>query len=165
MSLRLNILFALLTVTLTGCDRVMERKAVARNPDIVYQLHRNTCGPAALVMILRHHSISATTEDLKGQMTLNGKGVSMSDMVRTSIRLGVKAEGIRCGPEALRSLPLPAILWIDQDHFVVIDSIRGDTAEIRDPAEGFVRLARKQLLARWSGEAIIFGGRTGSAPP
>ena len=72
-------------------------------------------------------------------------------------REGLRAEGWRLSLKELLRARLPAILFINENHFVVVDSVSesGDVF-MRDPALGKLKMAGAMLLKVWSGETLIF---------
>jgi ATP-binding cassette subfamily B protein RaxB len=110
-------------------------------------------------MLLSEHGISVMEWELEDQLQLRSDGVSLRSIVETADRYGVRLEAWRFRRDALDSLKSPAILWIDGDHFVVLDSVTSEGAFVRDPAKGRLKVSRQGLLARWDGTAAV-GVRT-----
>jgi ABC-type bacteriocin/lantibiotic exporter with double-glycine peptidase domain len=70
---------------------------------------------------------------------------------------GLRACGWKVDPKELPGMPMPAILFVDNRHFVVLDSVdREDRAFVRDPAIGRIRIPGKRLRSRWRGEVLVF---------
>jgi ABC-type bacteriocin/lantibiotic exporter with double-glycine peptidase domain len=82
-------------------------------------------------------------------------GVSLTTIIATARVYGVHLEAWRLHTGALDTLTVPAILWVDKDHFVVFDSLTTAGIYLRDPATGRVRTSRKSLTARWDGTAAV----------
>jgi ABC-type bacteriocin/lantibiotic exporter with double-glycine peptidase domain len=126
---------------------------------VVLQDGGNTCGPAALKMILDYHGVNVRLGDLERKAGYTGRGMNMSSLSRLATSFGLDARGWRLGMDDLRRSCMPAILFVENTHFVVLDSI-GDRCDffVRDPAKGKMRLSKSKLLKIWRGEALLFCG-------
>ena len=124
---------------------------------VVLQDGANTCGPAALKMILDHHGVSVQLSDLERKGGRGKRGMDMSRLSRLATSFGLDAQGWRLGVDDLRARAMPAILFVEDTHFVVVDSI-GDRHDffVRDPAKGRMRLSKSMLQKIWKGEALLF---------
>jgi ABC-type bacteriocin/lantibiotic exporter with double-glycine peptidase domain len=127
---------------------------------VVMQDKTNTCGPAALKMILDVHGKNVQLAELeRGGDTIHA-GWSMQSLRELAERYGLKAEGWRLDLEALCRCRFPVILFVENRHFVVADG--GDTSGffyIRDPAIGRMKIHRRALGRIWTGETLVFGGK------
>jgi ABC-type bacteriocin/lantibiotic exporter with double-glycine peptidase domain len=125
---------------------------------VIMQDKSNTCGPAALKMILDAHGKKVQLCELeKGGDTTIG-GWSMQSLKNLAERHGLQAEGWRLTLDALCRCRFPVILFVESRHFVVADS--RDTAGffyVRDPAIGRMKIHRRALGRIWAGEALVFG--------
>ncbi len=126
---------------------------------VVLQDGSNTCGPAALKMILEHHAINISLHELERKSWRGGQSMTMLDLKYTAGLFGVSAKGWRLSVDDLSCVSLPAILFVENTHFVVLDSIHGCTDYfVRDPAKGKLQLSRTKLLKMWKGETLLFYG-------
>jgi len=125
---------------------------------VVMQDKSNTCGPAALKMILDVHGKRVPLRELeKGCETSDG-GWSMQSLKELAEQHGLRAEGWRLDAEALCRSRFPMILFVENQHFVVADGV--DTAGfffLRDPAIGRMKIHRHALNRIWKGETLVFG--------
>lgn len=138
-----------------GCTDTPSGRPGPSHQGVILQRQRNTCGVAALAMILRDKGIDVSIDSLEQKLPLSTNGARMSAIVEIAARMGVTLTGVRCTLEHLDSLGLPAILWVDGDHYVVADSVTDSTVYLRDPARGTVQEPRSALLQRWTGEALV----------
>ena len=128
---------------------------------VIMQDKSNTCGPAALKMILDAHGKTVQLSELEwGSDSIRG-GWSMQSLKDLAEQHGLQAEGWKLDPEALCRSRLPAILFVENRHFVVADSV--DTEGfflVRDPAIGRMKIHRNALGRIWKGETLVFGKKT-----
>jgi ABC-type bacteriocin/lantibiotic exporter with double-glycine peptidase domain len=124
---------------------------------VVFQDGGNTCGPAALKMILDHHGVNVRLRELERKGGQGKRGMDMLSLSRLAQAFGLYASGWRLDIEDLQGRCLPAILFVENTHFVVLDSVhpRGDFF-VRDPAKGKMRLSKSKLMNMWGGETLLF---------
>jgi hypothetical protein len=125
--------------------------------DAVLQSNRNDCGPASLKMILAIHGINRSTADLVSELELTAQGTSMLNLRKISGRLGVPAAAWTVRPEDLHRIPLPAIAFVNRNHFVVLRRfVAPDILEVDDPSIGKLHWPLHAFIRLWSGELLIF---------
>ncbi len=125
---------------------------------VIMQDKNNTCGPAALKMILDAYGKKVQLSELeKGRDTSHG-GWSMQSLKELAEQSGLRAEGWRLDLDALSRCQFPMILFVENRHFVVADGV--DTSGffyVRDPAIGRMKIHRRALGRIWTGETLVFG--------
>jgi ABC-type bacteriocin/lantibiotic exporter with double-glycine peptidase domain len=121
------------------------------------QRSSSDCGAAALWMLFDHFGISVNYEDLIGQLGVMPRGTTMLSLKQLAETRGLLCEGWRLAPDDLRHIPFPAILLVQGNHYVVLDSFtpRGDFV-VRDPARGKLQISRQGLESIWGGEILLF---------
>ncbi|MBD5280158.1 MAG: peptidase domain-containing ABC transporter [Bacteroides sp.] len=110
------------------------------------------CGLASLSMICHHHGQDYSLSFLERYCHATNEGVSVKGIVDSAKELGLESV---CGQFKLDRIDpayLPAILFWDQNHFVVLHKISKDRAKfhIADPKKGKMVYSRKELIAHWS---------------
>jgi ABC-type bacteriocin/lantibiotic exporter with double-glycine peptidase domain len=130
---------------------------------VILQNHRNNCGLAALMMVFEYHGISVSREEMERKAKPARQGVSISTMKELSQSFGLQATGWRFTFGDLPGVQFPAILFVENRHFIVVDSIgEGESLFVRDPAIGRMRISRKILMDRWKGETLVFSSNARS---
>ena len=124
---------------------------------VVLQSKNNDCGAASLKMILTAHGIECDISELASDLHLTPRGTSMLNLRLASARHGVSARSWSIRPEDLRSIPLPAIAFINGNHFVVIRRlIAPNILEVDDPALGKLQWPARSFQRFWTGATLIF---------
>jgi ABC-type bacteriocin/lantibiotic exporter with double-glycine peptidase domain len=130
---------------------------------VVLQSRQNDCGLIALMMILDSRGIATLPTKTTHEARLARRGASLTQLKEIAKAYGVSADGWRVNFEELANLPMPAILFVDNHHFIVVDSVdKMDRVFARDPAVGRIRIPGSILTKRWRGEVLVLigGGRT-----
>ena len=125
--------------------------------DVTLQTHRTNCGPAALHMALARLGIDHPLEAIEASTGTDGSGTSLFALGRYAEDQGVGAALWHLNMDDLVERDqLPAIAFVEGDHFVVIDSIgHGGDLWLRDPAIGQLHMTRAAFQRIWQGEVIL----------
>ena len=94
------------------------------------------CGAAALGIILGYYGRYVSLEELRLQCGVSRSGVNAFNMVQAAEHYGLEANGYRLEKEELSKIAAPAILFWNQNHFVVLEEIQKHRVYINDPAVG-----------------------------
>jgi hypothetical protein len=125
--------------------------------NVVLQSRGNDCGVAALKMILAAHGVECDVADLASKLQLTPSGTSMFALRRVAGEFGIPAKSWVIKPVDLGRIQLPAIAYVNKDHFVVIRRfIAPDVLEVDDPALGKLRWPLRAFRKLWSGETLVF---------
>ncbi len=115
------------------------------------QLEYSDCGITCIRIIAKYYGKEIPLGVLRETCDASRMGISMRDIVRCVRTLGFEAEAVRIDMEAVERMPLPAILYWDQRHFVVLYKMSRDGRRfwIADPSRGKVRMSREEFLRHW----------------
>jgi ABC-type bacteriocin/lantibiotic exporter with double-glycine peptidase domain len=127
---------------------------------VVMQSGSYDCGPATLSMVLEWFGTFLPPKEPKGRHRDSDGPWSMLDLQSLAEGCGLQAVGWKMQPGELLKSPRPMILFIENNHFVVFDSVDAMGAVyIRDPAIGRMKIRVHALARIWKGEALVFGER------
>lgn len=113
------------------------------------------CGLACVGMIANYHGYKTDLPTLRRSFEVSLKGATLSDLVKIGEEIGLGARALKCEPEDLGNLRLPAILHWNLSHFVVLKKIIGhNRVEIYDPAEGRLLLSLDDIDDQFTGVAL-----------
>ena len=113
--------------------RLFERRP--RTP-LVLQIEATECGAACLASVLRHYGCWVSLEEMRDACGAGRDGCTAADIARAARRYGLEATGWKQSLEDLAGLPLPAILFWEFRHFVVLEGIGQGRYFVNDPARG-----------------------------
>ena len=120
------------------------------------QIHASECGAACLGMVLAHHGCWVSMDELRTECDVNRDGCSAADLQRAAEKYGLRATGWRREPHKLRDMRLPAILFWEFNHFVVLEGFRGGKYLLNDPANGHRSVTHEHFNPRFTGIVLEF---------
>lgn len=118
------------------------------------------CGPKSLIRICELLKVKTNLREIK---TLSGfdrnRGTTMLGLKRAAAYKNLAPQGVRASVELLKrnKVPLPAIAYVNNNHFLVFESVDEEGVKISDPAQKYPpHHTWDQLSEIWSGELLIF---------
>lgn len=133
----------------------MNMKKYLRLPFKVFlQLEHSDCGVACVRMIANYYGRDLHLRTLREMMDVSRVGVSLSDILKCCRRLGLEAEAVKVSETECSRMPLPAILYWNQQHFVVLYRIsrNGERFYVADPSRGKMVFSKSDFMHLWMGE-------------
>jgi ATP-binding cassette subfamily B protein len=106
-------------------------------------------------MIAQYHGRHYTLEYLRQLCAVRMDGVSLHGICEAAEKIGFMATGVKVSFDQLNEeIPLPCILYWDQQHFVVVppqdySGKEGEKIMVIDPAYGTRKLGKKIFLDSW----------------
>lgn len=115
------------------------------------QLEHSDCGITCIRIIARYYGRAIPLGVLREMCDVGRMGISLRDIVGCTRRLGFHAEAVKIRPKDVERMPLPAVLYWDQRHYVVLyrQSKDGSRYWIADPAQGKLKLRRDDFMRHW----------------
>lgn len=84
------------------------------------QMESSDCGPACIQMVAAYFGKRLSLSALKEYCNVTRLGVSLKDVLNGCERIGLRAVPLQLAIDQLKEMPLPAILYWKQEHFVVL---------------------------------------------
>jgi ATP-binding cassette, subfamily C, bacteriocin exporter len=132
-------------------------------PPALRQHDASDCGAACLASVARGYGIAVAIARVRQYADTDARGTTALGLVRAAERLGFSAKGVRATPEALDSIPLPALVHVVRgrvQHWIVVYGVRGTRVRVMDPAVGKrLRMDRDALAREMSGVLILLAPR------
>jgi tetratricopeptide (TPR) repeat protein len=113
---------------------------------------RADCGPAALLAVCQRLGVTATKEELARLADTDATGTTMAGLAKAAHAKGLKTEGLWMDEVAFRRVRLPALVWVNGNHWVAVFEVRGNTVTFFDPAKGKQEsIALSDFQSQWDG--------------
>ena len=139
-------------------------KGVAKVP-VVMQLEALECGAASLCMVLAYYKKWIPLEQVREDCGVSRDGSNARNVLRAARFYGLKANGYRYEPEALRKQgSFPCIIHWNFNHFVVLDGFKGGKAYLNDPARGAYSVPMETFDESFTGICLRFEPTDAFAP-
>lgn len=115
------------------------------------QLEHSDCGITCIRIVARYYGKKVPLKTLRELCDVGRMGISLRDIMECTRRLGFRSEAVKIRLADVKCMPLPAILYWEQRHYVVLYRISrgGRLFHIADPARGKVRLGRDDFMRHW----------------
>ena len=119
-------------------------------------MHATECGAACLGSVLAHYGRWVPLTELREKCEVSRDGSSAASILRAARHYGLECRGLNAGTELLRKLPMPAVLFWQFNHFVVLEGFDGNHYYLNDPATGRRKLTANEFVRSYSKIALTF---------
>ncbi|HEX4208483.1 MAG TPA: peptidase domain-containing ABC transporter [Ktedonobacteraceae bacterium] len=127
----------------------------ARSVPQILQLSAIECGAACLAMILCYYGRRTRISEIRDQYGLGRDGFSVLDLVKIARGHGLQAKGVSLDYNHLGAVHLPAIIYWEGNHFIVVERWSPQYVDVVDPAAGKKRLTPDEFTKGFSGVAVL----------
>ena len=119
-------------------------------------------GLASLVLIAKHYKIAVDMRQMERAYVLESGSVDTTTLVRAARDLKLKVRAYEnITREKLASLPMPAMMKLQGDRYIVLHGFRDGRMFITDPgySQQIAQADEKKVMEAWTGEVILFTRR------
>ncbi len=117
---------------------------------IEYQMDSQDCGPASLKMVAKHFGRYYSMQHLRDLCGITKEGVSLANLATGAESIGLHTLSIRCKvDDVIEKVPLPAIVFWNESHFIVVYDANKRHIHVADPAKGHVRYTHEEFRKGW----------------
>ncbi len=133
-----------------------KRPKRVRKIDHIEQIDEMDCGAASLGMICRHFGRNVSLARIRQLCHTATDGTSLKALCRAATELGLAARALKVSLRNLSSMPLPAIVHWEGNHWIVLYDVDEHFVRVADPALGLLKIARREFESKWTGYAALF---------
>ncbi|MEI6559650.1 MAG: NHLP family bacteriocin export ABC transporter peptidase/permease/ATPase subunit [Rhodospirillaceae bacterium] len=127
-----------------------------RVPSIL-QLEATECGAASLAMVLAGFGRWMSLDELRAPCGVSRDGAKALNILRAGRAFGLVAKAWQYrSAQSLRALPMPAIVFVNMNHFLVLEGFGRSGVHLNDPAMGRRRMTVEEFETMFSGIAMTF---------
>jgi ATP-binding cassette subfamily B protein RaxB len=121
---------------------------------VIFQSENSECGLAAIAMVASSFGYLIDISNLRARYPVSQKGTNLQGIVKIGRELGLESRAVRCEPEDLVHLKLPAILHWNLKHFVVLVKCHKGRYTLHDPAYGRIVVSKEEMGKCFTGIAM-----------
>lgn len=115
------------------------------------QIEHSDCGLTCIRMIAKSYGVNIPIRYLHSISDLNRLGMSIKDITLCCQKIGMDSAAVQIRAEHIENMPLPAILFWQQRHFVVLYKYNSKKRKyyIADPAQGKLTYSEEDFFKYW----------------
>ena len=120
------------------------------------QMEAVECAATALGIVLAAHGRRVPPSELREACGVSRNGSDAARMVKAAERYGMEATGLERPTTGLDGLPLPHVVYWNQNHFIVVEGYDAGRVHVNDPALGRRTIARAAFDEGYAGLVLLF---------
>lgn len=121
----------------------------------IEQLQQTECGLCCVAMLLRYYKSNESMSHMRSQLEVGRDGLKLSLLSNYLKKRGFETKVYHAGVESLLQLPKPAVIFWEEEHFVILEKIDNKGAVIVDPAYGRRKITKIEFKECYSNVIMI----------
>ncbi|MGI9310813.1 MAG: cysteine peptidase family C39 domain-containing protein, partial [bacterium] len=123
---------------------------------LLLQLEATECGAAALGVILAHFDRRVPISELREACAVGRDGCDAADLMRAARQYGLSVQGWKKEPHHIPKMKLPAIIFWEFNHFLVLEGYGRNCFYLNDPGNGHRVVDDKEFDRGFTGVILTF---------
>ena len=121
----------------------------------IEQMQQTECGLCCLAMVLQYYKSQETLAEIREDLDVGRDGLKLSQLYTYAKNRKMFSKVFSCGINGLKELPLPAIIFWNNQHFVILEKITEHKITVVDPATGRVTMSYDDFAEGYSNVVMI----------
>ena len=121
----------------------------------IEQMRQTECGLCCVAMILQYYKSYDGIKNIRKDLDVGRDGLKLSVLSQYLKSRGMDTKIFKCPSHLLSNFQLPAILFWNKEHFVVLEKIEKNTYYVVDPAFGRLKLKKEKFDEHFSNIIMV----------
>lgn len=126
-----------------------------RRVPLLLQLSAVECGAACLAMILRYYGSKISIAEIRQHYGVGRDGLSALSIVTAAQEYGLQVRAFSLQKPDLHAVRLPAIVYWESNHFLIVERWSARYVDVVDPAQGYRRMTHEEFSSGFCHAVII----------